>query len=91
VDLKVSNERFCRDFILDADITAQMARGSAGSTFELKFTIYPTRSKGTPSAMKTSHSGSRNQLGYMDDPGGFSKVMDGIFTKVSAAVDATNW
>jgi len=89
VDLKVSNDVFAGDFILDADITAQMARGSAGSTFELKIYDLPNqKAKALHQQVKTSHSGKvAIKLGYMDDPGGFSKVMDGIFTKVSAAVD----
>ena len=75
VGLKVSNDVFSGDFILDADITAQMARGSAGSTFELKIYDLPDqKATALHQQVKTSHRGKvAIKLGYMDDPGGFRR------------------
>jgi hypothetical protein len=93
VGLKVSNDAFSGDFILDADVTAKMNRGASGSSFEIKIYDLPdAKAQALHDQVEKSHRGKvKIKLGYMDDPGGFAQVMEGIFTKVTAAVDGDHF
>jgi hypothetical protein len=93
IGLKVSNDAFAGDFILDADINASMSRGASGATFDIKIYDLPNaKAQALHDQLKTSHRGKVNiKLGYMDDPSIFGNVMEGIYTKVTANVEGDHF
>src|SRR5262245_37669755 len=87
VGFKVSNELFSGNFIIDADIKAEMARGTVGSQFEVKLSDLPeAEANKLYQRVQTSKLGKVViKLGYMD--GEFEEVMSGLYSKVVIAVD----
>lgn len=86
VGLKVANDLFSGDFILDADITATTVRGAAGSTFEIKLYDLP-KSKADEIDKKLLNKqpvGVEVNLGYFGGP--FGLVMAGAVTSVASVV-----
>lgn len=87
VDLKVSNDLFKGEFIIDADITATFQRTAMGSSFEIRLYDLPKK-KAEELAKKARESQQPVsvliRLGYFDDP--FDLVMEGAVTKVVGAV-----
>jgi len=90
IGLKLSNDAYGGDLILDADIKAEMARGVAGGSFEIKLYDLPLKKANELfEKVKTAHRGTvRVKLGYMDSFSGLDAVMEGIFTKVTTSVDS---
>ena len=87
VGFKVSNELFSGNFIIDADIKAEMARGTVGSQFEVKLSDLPeAEANKLYQRVQTSKLGNVViKLGYMD--GEFEEVMSGLYSKVVIAVE----
>jgi hypothetical protein len=86
VELKVSNDLFSGEFILDADITATTVRGAAGSTFEIKLYDLPKNKAGEidQRLLKKEPIGVQINLGYFGGP--FGLVMEGAVTSVVSVV-----
>jgi hypothetical protein len=86
--LKLSNDAFAGDFIIDADIKAQMARAESGATFEIKLYDLPTKKRELLS--KRVKDNKRGKvlitLGYMDGFGATKQVMEGLYTKCETEV-----
>lgn len=93
IGLKISNDAFSGDFILDADINATMSRGASGATFDIKIYDLPdAKAQALHDQLKNSHRGTVNiKLGYMDDRSVFGTVMEGIYTKVGANVSGEHF
>lgn len=87
VGLKVSNDLTSGDFIIDADIKAQMDRGAAGSQFAVKLYDLPQKQveKLNKKLQSTKLGTVVIKLGYLD--GAFDPVMTGLYSKVVAAVE----
>lgn len=87
IDLKVSNDLFRGELIIDADITATMNRAKAGGAFEIK--LYDLPLEKAEDIDKLIREGQIAQvvinLGYFDGP--FEKVMDGVIENVRSFVE----
>jgi hypothetical protein len=79
--LKVSNDIFGGDFVIDADITVQMRRGQAGCSFEIKLYDLPLKKVKTIEPLSSV----TIKLGYFD--GSFEQVTEGIITKIISKVE----
>ncbi len=85
VGLKVSNDMFSGEFIIDANITAEMKRNIGGASFTIQLIDLP-RNKAQEIKDKISQLAKVNiKLGYFDSP--FGQVMEGIVKSVKSAVD----
>jgi hypothetical protein len=87
IDLKVSNDMYAGDFIIDADIRASTSRGATGGSFEVALYDLPlTKAREINNQLGQSGSLARVliNLGYFD--GSFEQVMEGVITKVNASV-----
>jgi hypothetical protein len=80
-NLKVSNDFFSGDFIIDADISVEMRRGQAGCSFELKLYDLPLAKAKKIETLSSVII----KLGYFD--GTFDTVAEGIIEKVTRKVD----
>lgn len=78
--LKVSNDIFGGDFIIDADITVEMRRGQAGCSFEIDIYDLPLKKAKEikPLSQVTI------KLGYFD--GAFAQVTEGVIEKITSKV-----
>lgn len=75
--LDVSNDLYSGQFILDAAIKAEMNRGKAGCSFEIKFYGLPLeKAKEQYKKLKNGGLHVSVKLGYFDGP--FELVMDGV-------------
>src|SRR5438093_11976758 len=85
--LRVSNDLASADFIIDADIKAEMARGIAGSQFEVKLYDLPEKkTREIDERLQSAKFGTVViKLGYMD--GAREVVMAGIYRKVVVTVE----
>ncbi|RJL35440.1 hypothetical protein D5H75_01090 [Bailinhaonella thermotolerans] len=93
--LRVSNDVFSGEYVLDADIRVDLVAGAAASTFSAKLTNLPAEVTET---LKTRHAdalmgrdpvGVSLALGYFDDPGGRSDaVVRGVLTGLRTSVTA---
>jgi hypothetical protein len=77
--LKLSNDLYSGQFIIDADITAKMMRGTAGCHFEIKLYDLPLKE-----VKKLKQSTVVIKLGYFDRP--FDTVMEGIVEDIRSEV-----
>jgi hypothetical protein len=96
--LKVSNDPFSGQYILDADVTLTMPSGPAASTFDLTLTNLP---QDAADLLKSKHAAALGShkplhakvwLGYFEDAPTFSPpppVMEGAITQVRSDVDAS--
>jgi hypothetical protein len=84
VGLKVSNDMFSGEFILDADITAEMKRGMSGASFEIKLVDLPLKKANQIKAKIPDLATVIIKLGYVEGP--FENVMHGIIEKVTVEV-----
>src|SRR5262249_42732508 len=86
IGLKVSNDLFKGEFVIDADITATFGRAATGSSFEINLYDLPMeKAKELAEARKSQRLlRALIRLGYFDAP--FDHVMEGAVTKVAAAV-----
>jgi hypothetical protein len=80
--LRVSNDLYSGEFLLDADLTVKMETGTAGTSFSIQLYNLPLiRAKQLESIVrenKLAHVVIR--LGYFDGP--FQEVLEGIFTSI---------
>ncbi|MEV8630887.1 hypothetical protein AB0395_04450 [Streptosporangium sp. NPDC051023] len=93
--LRVSNDVFSGEYVLDADIRVDLIAGAAASTFSAKLTNLPADVTET---LKTRHAdalagkdpvGISLGLGYFDDPDGRSDpVVRGVLTGIRTSVTA---
>ncbi|HKO43853.1 MAG TPA: hypothetical protein VJU84_11305 [Pyrinomonadaceae bacterium] len=84
VGLKVSNDVISGEFIIDANITAEMKRNVGGGSFDIELIDLPLEKS---EAIKTRAANLASviiRLGYFDSP--FEKVMEGIIEKYTTAV-----
>jgi hypothetical protein len=86
VGLKVSNDVFSGDFVIDAAITATTLRGAAGSSFEIKLYDLPQKkAQEIEQKLRDKQPVSADiSLGYFDDA--FGRVMTGAVTQISSVV-----
>jgi hypothetical protein len=82
--LKVSNDLFKGEFIIDADITAEMMPGVLGSSFEITLYDLPEKKVNELVSNLTGKKtpGVTIRLGYFDGP--FELVMEGIYLMVTS-------
>lgn len=85
-EITVSNDLFSGEFIVDADVTAELLPGTAGGLFEVKLFDLPESKANTllAAAKKDKFVRVDIDLGYFDQP--FERVMVGLATEVK--VDA---
>lgn len=93
VPLRVSNDVFSGEYVLDADLRIDLLSGAAASTFSAKLTNLPADVVET---LKTRHSQALAgqeplevtlSLGYFDDPGGrTAPVLRGVLTGIRTSV-----
>lgn len=83
--LKVSNDLWNGEFIIDADITAEMFRRAVGSKFAIK--LYDLPNEKGEDLFKKLKDGLhiKIRLGYFDDP--FELVMEGVVKKIRSTVE----
>lgn len=84
----VSNDVMAGDFIVDADIHAVMAHGSAGGSFRIALYDLPeAQARALRDIQKQQEGAPKVEilLGYFDDP--FAPVMEGVFTDLDSKVD----
>ena len=74
--LKVSNDIFSGEFIIDANITAQMRRNISGGSFEIELIDLPLEKSRQIEAAVARPITVKIHLGYFDSP--FERVMEGI-------------
>jgi hypothetical protein len=87
--LKISNDVLEGDFIIDAEIRAEMMRGTLGAGFEIKLHDLPQDEAQKLYDEFNKNSGKlsvRIKLGYFD--GDFEPVMKGVVEKISSTVHA---
>lgn len=82
---KVSNDLGLGDYILDASITAEMIRGTAGSAFEIRLFDLPQREEETLYASVGHLAHVKVKLGYFD--GDLGPVLEGTIDSVRAVVE----
>ncbi len=84
-NLKISNDMFSGDFILDADIKVAMNRGKAGASFKIKLYDLPMAKAKEIQKQVSKPAQVVISLGYFDAP--FAEVMTGIIQEVNTAVE----
>lgn len=87
LDLKVSNDLYAGDFIIDADIRASASRGVTGSGFVISLYDLPLAKAKEINKRVREADGLTTvliNLGYFD--GSFEQVMEGVITKVNGSV-----
>lgn len=84
VGLKVSNDIFSGEFIIDSNITVEMKRNTGGASFKIELIDLPMAKaeKIKEKIARLPHV--KINLGYFDSP--FGEVMDGIIEKISSVV-----
>src|SRR5437588_566204 len=86
--IKVSNNVLTGGFVLDAEVTAEMIRGTAGSTFEIRLIDLPEKKEtALHESLGTSNKHVTVKLGY-SDLGPYDTVMTGVMESVRAVVQA---
>jgi len=84
-ELTVSNDLFSGEFILDADITAEMERGAIGSKFDIKLSDLPLeKAKELNKKLQDGELSVVIRLGYFD--GSFDTVMEGMVKNLYSRV-----
>ena len=86
--LKLSNDLYSGQFIIDADITVTMARGATGSSFEIKLYDLPLdRAKKLNEKLTEDIQKAKViiKLGYFD--GSFKTVMEGLYKKINSTIE----
>ena len=86
VGLKISNDIFSGEFILDANITVEMKRNIGGASFKIELFDLPKKKTDEIKAKLTSLPKVIIKLGYFDSP--FEKVMEGIIKDIKSDVQA---
>ena len=84
--LKVSNDIFSGEFILDSNITVEMKRNTAGTSFKIELIDLPLAKARAIKDRAATLAHVNINLGYFDSP--FGKVMEGVIEKVSSVVQA---
>lgn len=82
--LKVSNDIFSGEFIIDANITVEMKRNTGGGSFDLEMIDLPMEKSEAIKAKIPTLANVTIRLGYFDSP--FDKVMEGIIEKYNSVV-----
>jgi hypothetical protein len=86
VALKVSNDIFSGEFIIDSNITVEMKRNTAGTSFKIDLIDLPLEKAQAIRDRAVTLAHVNINLGYFDSP--FGKVMEGVIEKVSSIVQA---
>jgi hypothetical protein len=84
VRLKLSNDIFSGEFIIDANITVEMKRNIGGASFKIDLIDLPLTKADQIKAQLSSLPKVIIKLGYFDSP--FDKVMEGIIKEIKSVV-----
>src|SRR5262249_47029985 len=85
VGLKVSNDIFRGEFIIDANITVEMKRNTGGTNFKIELLDLPKKKAEEIRDRLPQLAKVKIKLGYFDSP--FADVTEGIIQKIKSKVD----
>jgi hypothetical protein len=90
--LRVSNDVFGGEYVLDADVVLQSVAGASASTFRITLQNLPADAVETLKGRHLEGEGRLTttiELGYFDDPARQAAVMTGAVTAIRSEVDQT--